>query len=501
MRVRELMLAGSAERPGALAPLQPCRDGDALRAGPYEEGAVSDDCAPLASFLEEESSAAGPGAMGEMRWQTLWSRAQFGVLVVGLAALVFVAAASAAARPYHEEALAQAKHDAMRISMEEVKHHAGVSGLGRQAKAFMPAGEGVAKEARAGGVVAAVLRGAARGGSASTQPDEACCDPKDIEASSLTNVAGWVGGLISSSSSTPPPTPAAASASDTASAAGDNSSLVRVSASPASPSSQATATLFCWVMVLAGSVEPWLVAVQMRRNTGVFGCNAYSVFSDDEVDMGRGPGGEWFKPVVLRGPKAWKGPVPGSSEEAWHNTVVFERAWKRIYQDGLYSTADWSVKVDPDTAFLPGILQKQIVERYNSTEFMKKLDPTMPTYLLNCKQWYSFQGPLEILSASAADKFFGGIDECKAGLSWNDWGEDWFVEHCVNFLGLQKREGFGLLDDMYCESEYRGKGHTYLQEFLDNGPTCNDGRPAYHPYKTVSDMSRCLEQAATVRRA
>jgi len=258
----------------------------------------------------------------------------------------------------------------------------------------------------------------------------------------------------------------------------------------------ASPTLFCFAVALNGTVEPWLLAVQLHRGgSGIFGCHGWSVFSDVQLDLGMGPRG-WVHAVPIPGEMAWSSPVPGSSEKVWHNTVVFVRAWKRIHDDGVYKNYDWVVKVDPDTVFLPGILQRQLLKRSNTGDFMTHLDPKRPVYLLNCRQWYSFQGPLEVFSRPAADKFFGGISHCQASLNWREWGEDWFVEHCMNFLGVDKREGFGLLDDMYCKSEYDGKGHDYLQEYLDNGPTCIDGRPAYHPYKSTDDLTVCLEQAA-----
>merc|ERR1712039_990279 len=90
---------------------------------------------------------------------------------------------------------------------------------------------------------------------------------------------------------------------------------------------------------------------------------------------------------------------------------------------------------------------------------------------------------------------FAGIGACQASLGWKGWGEDWFVAHCLDKLRVQKREGFGLLADMYCMSEYED-GKTYREVFLEDGPTCKDGRPAYHAYKTVSNLTECLDQAA-----
>jgi len=263
---------------------------------------------------------------------------------------------------------------------------------------------------------------------------------------------------------------------------------------PASPS------LFCWVFIITKSAEPSLMRVHLDRGVGIFGCKRHIVFADDDLYLST-PSGAVSEVVPLPGQPAWHGPVPGSTALVWHNTDVFARAWNWIHQAGPHLTHDWTVKVDPDTVFLPGRLQRQLLDRYKpsgvfqSYDTWKYLDPKVPMYLVNCRQWYSLQGPLEIFSQGAAEKFFAGIEACKSSLEWQGWGEDWFVEHCMDFLGVQKREGFGLLADMYCTSDYDGSGKSYMQAYLENGPTCADGRAAYHAYKTVQNLTMCLDQA------
>lgn len=243
-------------------------------------------------------------------------------------------------------------------------------------------------------------------------------------------------------------------------------------------------SLFCYAVVLTAGVEQKLLATQLRRGTGIFGCHSYSVFSDHDVSLG--PGGS-VAGTAIPGEAAWRGPVPGSSQLVWHNTGVFARAWRRIQSDGIYKQYDWSVKVDPDTAFIPGILQRRLAEMH--------LNPSSPFYFVNCREWWSLQGPLEVLSRSAGERFFGGIGTCESSLPWRDWGEDWFVQHCLDMLGVEKREGFDLLDDMWCHTPVGTEGRTYWQLFQEQGPTCADGRPAFHPYKSTADMEACLSQA------
>jgi len=282
-------------------------------------------------------------------------------------------------------------------------------------------------------------------------------------------------------------------------AAPRSTQLVVVAPPPAVP---ALPSLFCYAYVIKDSIEPWLLRVHLAKGAGVFGCGSYTVFSDESLDLGHeGVAAPFIVP--LPGKPAWRGPVAGIAETIWHNTGVFMRAWDWMYKTGKHRNHDWTVKVDPDTVFLPGRLQKELYRRYKPSgelklkdykHFMSYLDPKIPMYLVNCRQWYSFQGPLEIWSEAASEKFLRGLAVCRSSLKWEQWGEDWFVAHCMDKLGVQKREGFGLLADMYCASDY-ADGNTYLEEFRKKGPTCTDGRPAYHAYKTVENLTKCLDQA------
>lgn len=245
--------------------------------------------------------------------------------------------------------------------------------------------------------------------------------------------------------------------------------------------------MFCYTTVVAKATERLLLAVQMEQGTGIFGCNDYSLFSDEEMELGIGPQG----PVIgtaIPGDQAWLAPVEGTSEAVWHNTQVFIRAWKRMRDDGVYRRHTWTVKVDPDTVFLPGVLQQKLGEH-------PWYRPQDPMYLLNCERWKSLQGPLEIASGPATERFLGTLDRCEKELDWQRWGEDWFVDQCMRMAGVGPWDGYDLLDDMWCNSMYGWTGHTYLDEYHQNGPTCNDGKPAFHPYKTPAEFMLCLNQA------
>lgn len=250
-------------------------------------------------------------------------------------------------------------------------------------------------------------------------------------------------------------------------------------------------SLFCWSMVLTDGVEQWLITIQWHRGTGIFGCHHAELLSDGNLTLN-----SWtqapLKAVSLPGPKAWFGPVKNTPQGVWHNTNVFVRAWNWIAEQKTYMSFDWTVKVDPDCAFMPGILQAQLSARY--------FDIDVPMYLLNCEQWMAIQGPLEIFSKAGARQFFDSLSECQSWIDWEKWGEDWFVGKCMKALGVQQQEGFETLNDMWCKDEWSHSGHDYEDEVAMNGVRCDDGKAAFHPYKTTEDMKQCIEQAMSVTR-
>merc|ERR1719373_1336300 len=45
-------------------------------------------------------------------------------------------------------------------------------------------------------------------------------------------------------------------------------------------------------------------------------------------------------------------------------------------------------------------------------------------------------GALEALSREAVKIYFEGAERCRNELAWQDWGEDVFLSHCLDLLGV-----------------------------------------------------------------
>jgi len=225
----------------------------------------------------------------------------------------------------------------------------------------------------------------------------------------------------------------------------------------------------------AGEVE--LVRHQYVNNLGVFACDNARAYADEEAIA--------LAPEQNNTPFFISHAAPRSAlgNKGWLlNVDTFQKVWDIIKADGLYAKYDVTVKVDPDTVFLPAKLKTKL--QWNN--------PAEPWYVANCGQWGSMQGPLEIVSKAGVDKLTSGFGGCRQsindGFSYWKWGslpgEDMFVAECLDQLGVRKVQMFDVLADTNC-------GFNPAQGCHNTGNVC-----AFHKFKEPTQWSQCLDQLA-----
>lgn len=228
---------------------------------------------------------------------------------------------------------------------------------------------------------------------------------------------------------------------------------------------------FCFTLMQAGSYEQTLLQDQLSIGAGIFGCSAYSVFSNQGVTL-YGP--QNVQTSVIEG-----APAVGysSTYDTALNTAVFVKVWNKLFTENRFADYDWTVKADADTVFIPGRLVEHL--RPNTEGYPN--GRTDAVYVLNCG--LGLHGPIEVLSQKATMLFKdGGLVNC---VTWrvSDWsitGEDDFMSKCWQRLGIERIIDFGVLDEAHC-------GGTVSP--------CMSGKVAFHPFKDVSSWRTCLWQA------
>merc|ERR1712151_157557 len=94
----------------------------------------------------------------------------------------------------------------------------------------------------------------------------------------------------------------------------------------------------------------------------------------------------------------------------------------------------------------------------------------------------ALHGPLEVLSRDAVVALSAGLQDCEVKLSasFTQFGEDWFLNHCLKLIGVNAVDEWNLLNDADCGS------HPW---------PCDSPSVAFQPFKTVESYVACKKQA------
>jgi len=256
-----------------------------------------------------------------------------------------------------------------------------------------------------------------------------------------------------------------------------NSGRFWVPVSPAKANQKPS--LFCWLVLRLG--EQHLVKYQLTTGVGIFDCNEWAVMTEVTVALNR-----WVNHGFPAMP-AWttnsadlaswaigNTQAPKGPEGNPLNAFAFMAAWAAIRDSKRLPWHDWVVKVDPDTVWFPPRLRHQLQIKMPSHG-----DGGDSIFIRNCQRWNTMQGPMEVLSRTAALTMLD--QQWKCG-SFNHRAEDQFVVDCLKHLGVGGWLEQTFLNDQYCD------GYT----------NCNDRwKVGFHPFKSVGAFDLCVKQ--TVR--
>lgn len=215
-----------------------------------------------------------------------------------------------------------------------------------------------------------------------------------------------------------------------------------------------------------GGNEEKLIRMQLENGWGIFACNYAVVISTETVNLASSgaPFYTWMNPA----PQAEMGDrgIDGVTTDSYLNTKTFIMAWETLMNGGQVWLFDFVVKVDPDTVFLPGRL-RQHVEPYTGQE----------VYFSNCGKWGGkvlLYGALEVLSIGALRRYREGKWTCQS-LDWHGWGEDSFMQHCLDTMNVQDVSDLTQVADNRCAS----------------APCSDYTKAAFHDFKEPDDWIRC----------
>jgi len=193
-------------------------------------------------------------------------------------------------------------------------------------------------------------------------------------------------------------------------------------------------SIFCWIVLRVG--QQHLVKYQLIRGMGIFDCNEWAVMTDVTVALNR-----WVSYGFPRMP-AWT--PDGADLASWAigstqaplgpegnalNAFAFMNAWAAIRDSNRLQWHDWVVKVDPDTVWFPPRLRVEI-----QNKILPYGNEKNNIFVTNCKRWNTMQGPMEVLSRSAALMMLAQQSQCG---SFDHRAEDQFLVDCLRRLGIK----------------------------------------------------------------
>lgn len=212
-----------------------------------------------------------------------------------------------------------------------------------------------------------------------------------------------------------------------------------------------------------GSDEPEMVKKQLELRMGIFACEEFTAFSQGGTMM---LGKDWTLGYIQAEP-----PIR-SQNGYWLNIDVYMKAWDMVLGDVRYRKHDWVVKVDPDTVFFPEMLREHV------------RDHTTPegsnVFFLNCNSGprARMMGSLEIFSRQAIEVYKEQGWKCK-NMAWQDFGEDKYMQKCMESLGSYPAVDFNMLADKRCQP----------------ASCLKKGKVAYHPYRNIQAWVECMHQS------
>jgi len=231
-------------------------------------------------------------------------------------------------------------------------------------------------------------------------------------------------------------------------------------------------SLLCFEVMRAYTPEEELVKMQFKLHVSIFACDDHIVISNEKVLLGHNASGD---PVYT-----WKNPAPPLSmgvlggdvtTNSWLNTQVFIDAFASIIADkkGRLWKHDWLVKVDPDAVFHPERLRWHL-----------KAHTPGSAYFTNCNcNGPKLYGSLEVFSRQAMGAYKDMVETCLA-LNWHGWGEDSYMQKCMDAIGVPMIADYTLVGDSRCMAA-----------------PCTDGyRAAFHPFKDISNWRHCWNASA-----
>lgn len=226
--------------------------------------------------------------------------------------------------------------------------------------------------------------------------------------------------------------------------------------------------MFCFSVMLPWGYEPNLLQMQHDTKTSIFACEAWSVYTNDDVEL------DGFVPTKVN--------VSLNCEKegvyhTFYNTPIFIKIWQHVVLDRRIHSIDWVVKVDPDAVLLPVRLRAFLV--HHGDDFLETAANNAGIFVNNCK--FGLHGPFELISRRALEVYAQYRKICESDEKRPP-QEDVYLQKCLVKLGVKQVDDFDLMVEDHCEPP-------------TGWEDCRSDHAVFHPFKTRESYSECRSNA------
>jgi len=260
------------------------------------------------------------------------------------------------------------------------------------------------------------------------------------------------------------------------------------------------ASLFCFTVYvknkgdgLVNNNDLPILQKAFQYQEHIFSCNDWEVFSDVPAQISTDRG--YWSTVVSDPDGTFKSLYRKDKPDHYLNTPLFIQVWKALAQQNRWSRQSFTVKVDPATIFFPAKLRTYLAPKTDETD--------NGFYFQNCASvQQGFFGNLEVVSKQAMATFLARADSCTASC-WKEqsegckkewkfgpWGEDLFMQNCMDKHGVGKVDGFDSTTSGTCPAS-RPKAQKKNASFVPDCPSTYS-LPAIHPFRKPAAYFKCL---------
>jgi len=231
-------------------------------------------------------------------------------------------------------------------------------------------------------------------------------------------------------------------------------------------------SLYCWSLFQTTTYENDVMKNQMEKGIGIFQCDDWALLSTAEpTDMGETPDKQKAKTLHVDMTE-----ITVSVDGTAGNAKLFINCWNVLIKDGRWNLHAWTVKADPDAVVVPDRLRKHLAPYVLENVYVVNCNafPGSPNFPM-------MYGSLEIYSWKAIQTYANGMSSCMTdmGMMLPAWGEDYFMTHCLDHIGVGRISDFASVGDGVC-----------------TGVNCGDNWvAAFHPMKSVSAWQQCWDTA------